>query len=37
MLFEDIFEIRELNKGGKKYDKVNRLTCKGSWPALMRN
>ena len=30
ILFEDIFEVRQLNKGGKKYDKINRLTCKGS-------
>jgi DNA-directed RNA polymerase I, II, and III subunit RPABC3 len=29
LLFEDIFHVNVLNESGKKFDKVNRLTCKG--------
>ncbi|KAE8903799.1 hypothetical protein PF005_g9494 [Phytophthora fragariae] len=28
-LFEDIFEVRQLNPDGKKFDKVTRVVCKG--------
>ncbi|CAM9260833.1 unnamed protein product [Pylaiella littoralis] len=29
VLFEDIFEVGKLNPDGKKFDRVNRLECKG--------
>ena len=29
ILFEDVFEVRQLNPDGKKFDRVNRLHCKG--------
>mmetsp|Transcript_28893 Transcript_28893/g.41175 ORF Transcript_28893/g.41175 Transcript_28893/m.41175 type:complete len:150 (-) Transcript_28893:57-506(-) len=29
ILFEDIFDIRVLNESGKKFERVNRLHCKG--------
>ncbi|CAH0515896.1 unnamed protein product [Peronospora belbahrii] len=28
-LFEDIFEVRQVNPDGKKFDKVTRVVCKG--------
>lgn len=28
-LFEDIFDIRQLNPEGKRFDKVTRIVCKG--------
>mmetsp|Transcript_13852 Transcript_13852/g.20415 ORF Transcript_13852/g.20415 Transcript_13852/m.20415 type:complete len:145 (-) Transcript_13852:109-543(-) len=28
-LFEDIFDVRQLNPEGKKFDRVNRMSCKG--------
>eukprot|EP01035_Chromulina_nebulosa_P017955 gene17955-23584_t len=30
ILFEDIFEIEKLNECGKKFERVNRLHCKGT-------
>eukprot|EP01040_Poterioochromonas_malhamensis_P010026 gene10026-10897_t len=30
ILFEDIFEVNKLNENGKKFERVNRLHCKGS-------
>ena len=33
IVFEDIFEVVQLNNGGKKYEKINRLTCKGNTSA----
>ncbi|CAM9307799.1 unnamed protein product [Phaeothamnion confervicola] len=29
LLFEDIFSVNKLNPDGKKFDRVNRLACKG--------
>ncbi|CAM9691416.1 unnamed protein product [Choristocarpus tenellus] len=29
VLFEDIFEVNRLNPDGKKFDRVNRLSCRG--------
>ncbi|CAM9686598.1 unnamed protein product [Discosporangium mesarthrocarpum] len=29
VLFEDIFEVNQLNPEGKKFDRVNRLSCRG--------
>eukprot|EP01041_Mallomonas_annulata_P000716 gene716-1381_t len=29
ILFEDIFDVRQLNADGKKFDRVNRLHCRG--------
>lgn len=29
VLFEDIFEVGKLNPDGKKFERVNRLECKG--------
>eukprot|EP00937_MAST-01D_sp_MAST-1D-sp2_P002701 g2701.t1 len=29
VLFEDIFDVRELNPDGKKFDRVTRCVCKG--------
>eukprot|EP01036_Dinobryon_divergens_P024657 gene24657-33128_t len=29
ILFEDIFDIRVLNESGKKFERVNRLHCRG--------
>ncbi len=29
ILFEDIFDIREINPHGKKFEKVNRIHCRG--------
>ena len=30
IVFEDIFELRQLNPKGKKFEKINRLYCKGT-------
>ena len=30
ILFEDIFDVRQLNVGGKKYERISRVTCKGT-------
>ena len=30
IIFEDIFDVRSLNEDGKKFDRVNRLHCKGT-------
>ena len=30
ILFDDIFDVRALNENGKKFDRVNRLHCKGT-------
>jgi len=30
ILFEDIFEVQALNEYGKKFERVNRLHCKGT-------
>lgn len=30
ILFQDTFVIRELNPGGKKFERVNRLACSGT-------
>lgn len=30
IIFEDTFDIRALNENGKKFDRVNRLHCKGT-------
>jgi hypothetical protein len=29
-LFEDIFDVKSLNDNGKKFDRVDRLHCKGT-------
>ena len=30
ILFEDIFDVKALNENGKKFDRVDRLHCKGT-------
>lgn len=30
ILFEDLFDVRVLNENGKKFDRVDRLHCKGT-------
>jgi DNA-directed RNA polymerase I, II, and III subunit RPABC3 len=30
IIFEDIFQVNALNENGKKFERVNRLHCKGT-------
>ena len=30
IIFDEVFELRQLNPGGKRYEKVNRLSCKAT-------
>lgn len=35
MIFQEEFRVEEVNPDGKKFDKVNRLMCRGSRPTGM--